>query len=366
MVVAPWLGRMNIEYQSKSTVGTLFYIDGLESILDQVDDNTYILLNISNVADKPISVPLGKKLYIFSWAVDPFEYKWFMSIYADNPDSHFIVLNEGRPGALSDLDRVTHIGLYFAKGWIQAVKHHGQRPYTPLHEKDLKISCMSSRINEYKYYITAKLLTKPKETLVKWNLTFPKRNTDWYIYEETGSLHRDRLLSQFKSVLELPVNAEEFEHSPLATSIIDYPAYTRCLINSINETSSVSWDVDFGDVPGPFITEKTWKNLASGTALLFAGQYGIAEHLTNFGFKFDYPWSNNYDSVPGDLDRLELLLETCDKIFDMDIKCICNSIQESIDSNYQLFWSGSVENQIDNLNQSLLTQLRSEISKHAN
>jgi hypothetical protein len=366
MVAAAWLGHMNIEYQPKSTSGTFFYIDGLEPILDQVDNNTYILLNISNVVDKPISVPLGKKLYIFSWAVDPFEYNWFTTIYNANPDSHFIVLYEGRPGALSELDRVTHIGLYFSKGWIQAIKHHGLRQCTPTHEKDLKISCMSSRINEYKYYVTAKLLTKPGETLVKWNMMFPIRDTDRYIYEETGRLLRDLLLYQFKSVLEHPVNAEEFENSPLANSLIDYPAYTRCLINSINETCSVSWDSNFGDIPGPFITEKTWKNLASGTALLFSGQHGIADHLTKFGFKFDYPWSNKYDSVVGDLDRLELLLETCDKIFDLDIQSIRIGIQKSIEHNYQLFWSGSVEQQIDTMNQELLNKLQVEITKHAN
>jgi hypothetical protein len=288
-----------------------------------------------------------------------------MSVYHSNPTSHFVVLYEGRPGALETLDRVTHIGLHYSKGWIQAVKHHGQLSYTPLKNRNLKISCMSSRINEYKYYVTAKLLTNPQETLVRWNLTFPKRVVDWYIFEETGRQHRDQLLKKFKTVLEHSVNEENFEHSPLATSIVDYPAYTNCLINSINETNSVSWDVDFGDVPGPFITEKTWKNLASGTAILFAGQYGIAEHLTKFGFQFDYPWSNEYDSVIGDLDRLELLLETCDKIFDLDIQLIRTGIQQSIDHNYQLFWSGSVEKQIDILNQELLYKLQTEIDKHA-
>ena len=142
--VGPWLSRMNMIYRPGATVGTFFYIDGLEPILDKIKNDAYILLNISNVADKPVDVPPNKKLYIFSWAVDPFEFDWFLTVYNKNPHSHFIVLCEGRAGELANLERVTHIGLCFAKGWIQAVKHHGKRPYSPLADRKLKISCHAS------------------------------------------------------------------------------------------------------------------------------------------------------------------------------------------------------------------------------
>lgn len=356
--MTPWLHPFNTEYIPKQTQWNDEHTPGLCRALDTWNPNTtYILLNISFYQRPRIPIPSGKQTYIFSFYIDPFDTRWFTEIYQCNPDSEFIVLASGNPGDLANMPRVKFVPIYFDRVWISANKSHGQQPMIPVQKRDLYIGAMSARVNEYKYYITAKLLEYQTQCLIRWNLSFKLNPIDNFIFEQTGRPQRDRLLAQYQEVLKHPINMEKFDNSPLSNSLTTHPAYTQCLINSINESRCIGWEPDFGDLPGPFITEKTYKAISSGTAVLFVGQHGMIPYLRNFGFDFSYPWSNYYDSVPGDLDRLELLLDQIDCIMHMPLSHIQEGIHSSVENNYKLFWSGAVEDYINSANSQTLLSI---------
>ena len=128
------------------------------------------------------------------------------------------------------------------------------------------------------------------------------------------------------------------------------PAYNCALVNCINETKDVSWVEGFGDSPGPYLTEKTWKPLYSGAAIVFTGQLNTKRVLEEAGFKFDYPWCNKYADIPGDLERLEKIIELLDDISQMSFDEILNGIKASCEHNKNHLTSNNLKNYIDNVN----------------
>jgi hypothetical protein len=91
------------------------------------------------------------------------------------------------------------------------------------------------------------------------------------------------------------------------------PAYQTALINFNNETDALGWLND-GNIaynrPGPFLSEKSWKSLISGTILLSNGQPGTYEFLKNdYCMPIDYSMDLSYDQDAGDFTRLKKIVE---------------------------------------------------------
>ena len=91
------------------------------------------------------------------------------------------------------------------------------------------------------------------------------------------------------------------------------PAYQTALINFNNETDALGWLND-GTMtynrPGPFLSEKSWKTLISGTVLLSSGQPGTYEFLKNdYCMPINYSIDLSYDQDAGDFTRLKKLVE---------------------------------------------------------
>jgi hypothetical protein len=79
--------------------------------------------------------------------------------------------------------------------------------------------------------------------------------------------------------------------------------------------------------PGPFLTEKTWKTLISGCALLNSGQPGTMKFLREaYNLPLDYSYDTSYDLETRDFDRLSGLVETIQNIEQ-------SSLQDLVDAN---------------------------------
>ena len=323
-------------------------IAGLTPMLTaKLDNSTYCNLNIC-ISNLQRSIPNGFDRYILGFWFEVFDEHVFLDVYRNNPSAEFVILTDLNANDLAKFERVKVINLYHWRWFIKpAVDNHEERKY--------KISSLSNRVTEYRAFVTSKLLGLD-DVLVTWNAQFLNDHNVDYIFAAAGQPKRDALIEKINQ-LRQPIQAETFVNDPGQTLTASHPAYTQSLVNSINETKDVCWHAEFGTLPGPYLTEKTWKPLINGNALLFTGQFNTCATLQNLGFEFDYPWSNDYDSVPGDLERLELVLDTIDHILGMSFDHIQQGIQHSTRHNQNLINSGTVRKTVDRLNQAGLEQL---------
>jgi hypothetical protein len=144
------------------------------------------------------------------------------------------------------------------------------------------------------------------------------------------------------------INTDRF-----STYFCNHPAYIDCLMNLTNETFTQSL-VKNTIMSGPFITEKTWKPLLAGTAVLSQGPCGVYQHLEQFGFKFDYPWSKSFDAIPGDIDRFLCLLKVVDDIFAMDFELLALELEPTCKFNQEHILSNDFFSTVEKINDSNL------------
>lgn len=195
-------------------------------------------------------------------------------------------------------------------------------------------SSLSYYMRQARAVITAALQTHAPGSIVSWhNLdnsngiqryyvdTFRQHeyfsNLDWSWFNHTLTVD-DYTISRNK------VKGNMFE--------INNPAYQNAVINFNNETDSMGWLMNSTDCynrPGPFLTEKTWKSLISGTVLLNSGQPGTMSFLKDtYHLPLNYKIDFAYDDVPQDFDRFNLLVKL---IQDLSTCKIQDVIDENID-----------------------------------
>lgn len=319
----------------------------------------YYLINIKS--DPTVLVPNGRDLYIFAWFFETFDDNWFMEIYHKNPQADFIVLTSMYPNGLSDLNRVKIFNLNHHVTWFQAIRQMNKGPSkAPLSTRKYKISSLSSRLSEFKFFITAKLLDRQdSDIMVTWNRGFEIRNVDDFIFNSSNYRYIDELITKFQGTLRSQkVNSQQWNNSPLDNCFFEHDAYQSTIVNCINETQSLSFTPEFGVLPLPYLTEKTWKPLFSGNALLFSTQAFAKKQLESFGFKFDYPWAHNFDEETHDLHRYNTVLAHIDWILSLDKETLAYLCRDSIEHNLELAWSRRLDQQIYQHNEQVMQQLK--------
>jgi hypothetical protein len=334
----PWFYKTNQQRGDDLCFGDLDL-----SFLNRLPDSAYLLINC--FIDQAPTVPNGRDLYIFSWLFEPFIDTWFLGVYQQNPQAEFIIITDLDPNDLVKLPRVKYFYCNPHTTWITAIRQQNPGPIqSPLRERRYKISSLSSRLSEYKFFITAKLLDSSSvDVLYSWNRGFEIRNIDNWVFKPSGYFQLDELLKHSEYLRDNKVNAEDFTNNPLSNSGFQHPAYTNSIINSINETQNISETPDFGVLPTACITEKTWKPLFAGNALLFAGQAAIKKKLERWGFKFDYPWAQGYDGNYRDNQRLEIILNNVNWILELSHDTLAELSQYNVNVNTELAWSGRLE-----------------------
>jgi hypothetical protein len=335
------------------SIDDILHISGLHAALQSSKNrNIYFNLNVCVTGLKFEVLPAGYDLYVLGFWSEVFDEKWFCRCYQHLPSAKFLILSDRNPNDLLKMPNVSFVRLLHWKSFLP----NGIKQPIDWKQRKFKISSLSGRVTQFRYFISAKLYNKP-DVLMRWNRIYDANSID-YIFSETGRSERDKLLS-LRSVFENPVNTEVFVNEPDTTlrDSVNNPAYVGSLVNAINETKDISWNEFFGICPGPYITEKTWKPLINGNALIFSGQFGIKQVLEELGFDFDYPWSNEYAEITGDLDRLEKILLLIDQILNMSVTEIVDGIRISCEHNQDLVYSNEIKNSIDCVNAVGLTTL---------
>ena len=351
-----WFYKLNQTVEN----GNFEFIDADFSWLKKSNKDTYCLMNIASQKPTCPPVPNGRELYILSWFFEPFNDLWFLNLYNCNPQAQFIVITDAQPNGFTDLERVKVFQIIHHATWFKAIHIKNNKPtQVNLAKRKYKLSSLSSRLNEFKFYITAKLYSKQSPyAFYTWNRGFDIRTQDGFVFDPHGLYHADKLLEYTEFLKHNVINEENFDNNPLSGSCFNHPAYFDTIINSVNETQSLSQTPEFGKLPTPYITEKTWKPLFGGNAILFSGQAGLKKQLESWGFVFDYVWAQDYDGAFNDNQRLEVILSQINWILETSVEDLARMAQSSVDHNLDLAWSGRLEQQFRTHNQNTMEELK--------
>jgi hypothetical protein len=149
------------------------------------------------------------------------------------------------------------------------------------------------------------------------------RDLDWSFFDQDWFTDQDNVASR------LQADGVNFRVRD-AMLDIHTPAFEQALININNETDMFGWmdnGIERYNRPGPYLTEKTWKTLITGCALLNSGQPGTMKFLREaYNLPLDYSYDTSYDLEVGDFDRLTGLVNTIQNIEQ-------SSLQDLIDAN---------------------------------
>jgi hypothetical protein len=141
-------------------------------------------------------------------------------------------------------------------------------------------------------------------------------------------------------------SVDDFDHSlnnQGHTSNPAHPAYQQAAIHFTNETHHYSLMVEDGReiiLPGPYLTEKTFKCLLGGTAFVPVGQFDTYATLTRLGLQFDYGLDLSFDQDPGNLTRLEKMVDLIKQLSAMSAQDIYQTTLDSTQHNRDCIVSG--------------------------
>lgn len=342
-------------------VDSMIFTSGLESTLNKAKKDAFFCLNLCVNRLKFDTLPAGFDLYILSFWEEVFDDEWFLQVYNTHSNAEFIILGSFyHPGDFTKYNRVKFFSIFDYKWFPNQIEN---KPEINWDNKKYKISSLSYYVNETRYFITASLLDS-HDALFSWHNQFRTLSPFEYIFQPTGNPLRDSLLSK-KSRLENVYSIDTFTYNETVNNLVSAstnPAYSQCVVNCINETKDVSWQENFGVCPGPYFTEKTWKSLYNGCALIFSGQAKTKSTLEELGFNFDYPWNNDYSEWIGDLDRIEAMIQLIFDILDMPMEELINGVKDSCMFNQNHFFNGDFSKKIDAINNESIAMLDKYLS----
>ena len=208
-----------------------------------------------------------------------------------------------------------------------------------------KFSSFSFKLRQSRALITTLLMTYAhKESLISWHKADLDQIDRHKALIESLKNHHDFADLDW-SVIDntiLPDNFNKTKNTVLANTLdIDNAGYANTLINFTNETDSYGYHNDGINEyirPGPYLTEKTFKSLISGTVMISVGQPFIYDFLRNdYKLPLNYAMDLSYDNLKGDFDRLLELRKLIEKLastpladlIDSNID-ICETIQRTL------------------------------------
>jgi hypothetical protein len=112
-------------------------------------------------------------------------------------------------------------------------------------------------------------------------------------------------------------------------------AYTDSYINLVTETVTS---------PRVFISEKTWKPIASGQLFLILGNPGTVSYLRSIGIDcFDDIIDHSYDEVKNTRERISMIKYSLDNLLTQDLFTLNILTKQRRTKNAELYWSGLYE-----------------------
>lgn len=223
-----------------------------------------------------------------------------------------------------------------------------------------KASVFCNRITQSKMIITTALLETldEKDLLISLSDWIEKKNV--HNWEPTGNRMLDNLTNIFRErYLGKKLRMDEWTNEfnlQFYTANPGQIAYQNAAIHFTNESFHYSL-MDDNILPGPHLTEKTFKCLLGGTAFIPVGQFDVYRTLEKFGMHFDYGLDLSFDQDSGNLTRLEKIVKLIAQIAEIDKNDLHIRTKDSSLHNQDLILSGKFAEMCESINQKTLAVL---------
>lgn len=291
----------------------------------------YLLLNVQDIKTLPRLPKIIKKCLI-SFHTEFYKINDLLDFFNKNSSVDFLLLSDGAQHSNIWPQNVSYCRWISWGDQIEKSKslYGVQKKYK---NKNLKISSLSFRTTLHRAVITGYVLANyPHEEIkISW---FGMYNT---------ALDYDALPTNLKQWTKFipahQVSIDKFDVSdnfPLLNGNWHNLAHTDCVFNLTNESIFDNYCSDDQLVTVPYLTEKTWKPLLAGQALIPVGHSNTVSSLSQLGLKFDYDLDFTFDSTLQDFDRLEQIIKIIQEINETSVEQLNLIVKDSVQHNLDL------------------------------
>jgi hypothetical protein len=306
-------------------------------------------------------LPPGHPLYLMAYLDEPVEIDW-LTRQAANISQPIIILNDG---SVYDFPLPSNVYFYQYHSW----HYHMNKIMTWFPERKsrdikFKASAVCHRITHSKVLIfTAlmehlgrdELLVKLSDWLEEKNV-YHRRPSHVPELDQLSEIFFNKYFGTLITVDDFPArgNYQSFNSNPW------HPFYINSALHFTNESHNHSnqrphshmqfwpggWSrsrrpVSNKAVPGPCLSEKTYKCLISGTPFISVAQFDVYRSFEELGFTFDYgPLDLKWDQIPGDQTRLLEIVNLIKQLPNYSTGDIVDFTKHSSEHNMNHVWSG--------------------------
>ena len=352
------------KYSDQLTESFLYSVEKRKLLSQLANGKTLYLINwnwSSTLSKRPDTLPENYDTYVFLQYRDPVDWRWFDQFAQTHPDQKIILL-AGLPSSTTPYKNFQLVEHQWATYWVgRALVSYGKE-YKFVWPRQNVVSSLANKPSFFKTLITAyfyKNYSNRRDLVLSWNIN--KRNEQCPSLGSLEDHHNRPELDEICEYYRSTLKQLSIEQEPWVDTIYtnhDWTttqAYTNTLINFTNETHSQGQKHQ-RIFPGPQMTEKTRKALLAGCAIVPVGMPGVYKYLSRFGLKFDYPWSCEFDVIPGDLDRMEQIFKVIDEIMSYDSDFLHQQVKDSIEHNYYHLRNIQYINRVDEINQQAIVE----------
>jgi hypothetical protein len=209
--------------------------------------------------------------------------------------------------------------IYYPFWQIYGMREWERNNFT--YSRNCIMSCLNGNPHEHRWYIYRNLI---------------KMDYNDVMYSFHNNSHYD--LNYTNCGSELSHYFQQEKHSfPERSSndlSISHDAYKKSFVNLVTETSIED---------NLFISEKTWKPIASGQFFIIAGPKGIIKYLRETGIDvYDDIVDHSYDTIADWRIRMDAVLQSVNKLINQDLNMLFAQTSARRKQNVEHFFSGSI------------------------
>jgi hypothetical protein len=316
----------------------------------QVDwQDTYFVLHMPAIGHYDnVIIPSQAKKILLSCHTEPIDIVWLRAFALSRPDCQICVLFDGLHAPASEfyppnVMLVPWLSWHFQlRRMFEAFGHRTEIP-----QPKLWASSLCNRSAQFKLYVTAYCILKgyTDRMLISYHALVDKPSDVDHMRTGHSLLEHLTDIIEHQSVLLIDNTARSDRDMPNPSNRDwCFPQHTDCLFNFTNEGFHYSLKL-FDDIsvvwPGPDLSEKTFKALLAGQALLPVGQHRSISALQHLGFRFDYGIDFSFDQIPGDIDRILGVLDAIDHVMNTPLAQLHDQTIDSRQHNVE--WAVSMD-----------------------
>jgi hypothetical protein len=232
-----------------------------------------------------------------------------------------------------ETDTIFYFPTFYLNG-LETWKDHWSQVFE--YEKIYKISCLNRGTHGHRIQNFVRLIEKNYDSALY----------SWLDMQGDGTVSTPDVMQKYRQLQEqgsIPIVLDAKVLNRQTVHTIQHDAYQASYINIITETM-VRDTI--------FISEKTWKSVASGQLFFMVGCLGTIRYLRELGVDvFDDIVDHSYDQESDWISRIDRMHDSLDQLMQQDLPTIYEQTKDRRQRNQEQFFSGQFGMQyVDRIN----------------